>query len=412
MTSAATDWVGANAGRNKGFNQMIGVILLPVIFSFAMFSAKANDSSVELATGGLIFAKNNDIEMVSEDLLISSDTVRVRYRFRNKTNADIIIHVAFPLPDLKIDPATNFVIPADDATNFLGFATTADGAQVRPSVEQKAYLNDHDETKTLTRLGIPLSPYHIGNLEGLATRDKTELIRLGLIDEQGLPLWTLKTTFYWQQRFRAGRETVIEHHYKPSVGSGVPLDNLSIVRVLEGEYHRKYCIEMDFIHDVAVDNRHYFNQQVIEYILKTGSNWSGPIREFRLVIDKGAPENLVSFCGQNVRKISPTQFEMRKTDFIPQANLRVLILQRVPIPPWATEAPIALGSTRSCHELWYWRNSIFKGAGYCFGSPRAIRAFGNAGCQYDDERDVPLSERQRQTIKEIRVLEAEKRCPR
>lgn len=50
---------------------------------------------------------------------------------------------------------------------------------------------------------------------------------------------------------------------------------------------------------------------------------------------------------------------------------------------------------QSCGDLWYRRNSIFKAAGYCFKTARAIRAFGNAGCSYDSEYDVPLSARQR-----------------
>ena len=48
-----------------------------------------------------------------------------------------------------------------------------------------------------------------------------------------------------------------------------------------------------------------------------------------------------------------------------------------------------------CSELWFSRNQIYKNAGYCFKTPRGIRAFGNAGCQYDDMREVPLSERDR-----------------
>ncbi|WP_244424050.1 YARHG domain-containing protein [Methylobacterium sp. GXF4] len=43
-----------------------------------------------------------------------------------------------------------------------------------------------------------------------------------------------------------------------------------------------------------------------------------------------------------------------------------------------------------CEELWSERNAIFKAAGYCFRTPQAIQAFGNAGCQFDDEADVPL----------------------
>lgn len=62
-------------------------------------------------------------------------------------------------------------------------------------------------------------------------------------------------------------------------------------------------------------------------------------------------------------------------------------------------------AAQGCDELWYERNRIYKEAGYCFRTPRGIRAFGNAGCSYDDERDVPLSARQRETVAQIRRTE-------
>jgi YARHG domain len=39
------------------------------------------------------------------------------------------------------------------------------------------------------------------------------------------------------------------------------------------------------------------------------------------------------------------------------------------------------------------RNSIFKAAGFCFKTSRGIGAFGNAGCLYDNEYDVPSSQK-------------------
>ena len=68
-------------------------------------------------------------------------------------------------------------------------------------------------------------------------------------------------------------------------------------------------------------------QRTVEYILTTGANWAKPIGDFRLVVDKGKPGNLVSFCGEGVRKISPTQFEMRKRNWRPTRDLEVLILE-------------------------------------------------------------------------------------
>ena len=68
----------------------------------------------------------------------------------------------------------------------------------------------------------------------------------------------------------------------------------------------------------------------LRYILTTGGNWRSPIGDFRLVVDKGAPGNLVSFCGEGVRKISPTQFEMRRKNCIPDRDLRILIVRARP----------------------------------------------------------------------------------
>ena len=67
-------------------------------------------------------------------------------------------------------------------------------------------------------------------------------------------------------------------------------------------------------------------EQRIGYILTTGGNWRSPIGRFRLVVDKGVPRNLVSFCGEGVRRTSPTQFEIRKTNWRPDRDLKVLII--------------------------------------------------------------------------------------
>ncbi len=74
-----------------------------------------------------------------------------------------------------------------------------------------------------------------------------------------------------------------------------------------------------------------------------------------------------------------------------------------------TSCPV---SAASCGGLWYARNAIYKEGGYCFNTPRGIRSFGNAGCQYDDVADVPLSARQRATVVEIQREERYLGCSR
>ena len=73
----------------------------------------------------------------------------------------------------------------------------------------------------------------------------------------------------------------------------------------------------------------YLTETWVDYILTTGANWAEPIGEFRLVVDKGSSRNLVSFCGEDVRRISSTRFEMRRTNFTPTRDLSVVIVSGV-----------------------------------------------------------------------------------
>jgi len=63
-----------------------------------------------------------------------------------------------------------------------------------------------------------------------------------------------------------------------------------------------------------------------------------------------------------------------------------------------------------CQRLWVERNSIYKQNGYCFNTPRGVRYFGNAGCQYDDVNQVPLTGWERQRIAEIVAQERAMGC--
>jgi hypothetical protein len=63
-----------------------------------------------------------------------------------------------------------------------------------------------------------------------------------------------------------------------------------------------------------------------------------------------------------------------------------------------------------CQSLWVERNSIYKAAGYCFKTARAIRYFGNAGCSYDNERELPLSRGDQSRVARIIAEERANGC--
>ncbi len=128
---------------------------------------------------------------------------------------------------------------------------------------------------------------------------------------------------------------MIEHRYVPSVGTSVGT-MLGQPGATKDPYAReeiaKYCADKAFLAAAERADKKvtagggYLGEQRIGYVLTTGANWAGPISEFRLVVNKGSTDNLVSFCGEGVSKIGPTVFEMRKTDFTPTSDLDVLIL--------------------------------------------------------------------------------------
>ncbi len=245
-------------------------------------------------------------------------------------------------------------MPTQDPQNPFAFATSADGSPVRTEVEQRVTAVGIDRTQYLRQLGIPLAP-HVGAtaqaLDALPKEKWAELVELGLAevveyDNTGTgmkkhlePRWGLATTYYWKQTFPARKETRIQHRYKPSVGRSVQTALGSPGQAKEpwhAEYGRKYCIDQGFM--TAIENLRKahksefgppYSEQRIDYILKTGANWSGPIQNFELVVDKGSADALVTFCGKNVKKISATQFQMQQKDFSPDGNLSVLILDRI-----------------------------------------------------------------------------------
>jgi hypothetical protein len=94
---------------------------------------------------------------------------------------------------------------------------------------------------------------------------------------------------------------------------------------------RDYCVDAAFesaahAASARVGGPEYVQERRLAYILTTGANWAGPIGRFHLTIDKGAPENLVSLCAPDIRRVSETRFELERTRFTPRSDLRVLFL--------------------------------------------------------------------------------------
>jgi hypothetical protein len=311
--------------------------------------AFANDTTAELAVGGLVFTRNADVSIESEELTITPDTVKVRYIFLNQTPAPVTATIAFPMPDIDLSEADNYAIPTDDPVNFIAFETTIDGKPAPLEINQRAFLGDKDVSAVVKGAGAPILP--IGSLQNrvaeLPKTSKDRLIAAGLLipagtDAKGGPLhsgsWTVKTAVMRQQTFPPDKPVVVEHRYRTSMGLSFDTvlrkalrDNKAMDQEVK-RYRAAYCISdtllrgIDRVAGNAEGNTARLRERRISYILKTGANWAGPIKDFKLVIDKGRPERLVSFCMDNIKKVSSTAFEVRIKDFTPTHDLKILLV--------------------------------------------------------------------------------------
>ena len=320
-------------------------LFLPLIASFPVL---ANDSSAELSVGGLVLARSNDVALQSEHLTISPDAISVRYQFVNETERPVTLTVAFVLPDIDLSLEDIYSIPYSDGVNLLEFQTKVAGKLVNFTTHQRAFLGDKDVSDSLRSVGLAVLPVGAEHnpISDLPETKRSQLVQQGLLLENGSddlgrpryePAWTIKTAALRTQTFEPKRPVVVEHSYRPGLGRSLDTvlrkalrqDTATAPQV--NRYRKDYCIGDEFLAKVdklAESAASKLQEQRISYVLKTGANWAGPIKNFKLTVDKRNPNRLVSFCADHIKVISPTVVEFTASDFTPDKDLKILILGR------------------------------------------------------------------------------------
>lgn len=324
--------------------------LMIALLAATSWPARANDSAAELSIGGLQFVRTKDVTMASEELRIGLDKVNVRYQFVNQTSKPVALTVAFPLPDIDLSEAENIALPSSNPVNFVEFETRIDGNPVPLTIDQRAMVGNKDVTALLRQFKLPLLP--LGDREirvaDLPATTRTKLIDDGLLmpagmsdngRQQYMPGWITKTSAVREQVFPPTRTVIVEHQYRPSVGSSpdtVLRSGLRRSAALGPEverYRKEYCVTDAFLAELdkrtgsSQDNAAKLQERRISYVLKTGANWAGPIRSFTLTIDPGGDDRLVSFCpGRLMPSSANNSRQFTASDFKPDADLKILMI--------------------------------------------------------------------------------------
>jgi hypothetical protein len=341
---------------------LLPTLSLALLLSLAL-PAAANDGFGGLSATGLTFGQTEAVAMEEERLFIGIDRIAVDYVFRNLTDQDVTGEVIFPLPPVPVGQVleSQWNLPEDpDRANLVNFTARVDGQPVTVDIDRIAVLEPQeteewmptaaqydtpgrDVTADLERLGLPLSlnaETVIAALDALGPEQKAEATALGLAEffddgqyAYAWPKWSILVRYHWTQTFPAGRTLAVSHDYENRSPGGVfgwthpPEDYLLPTAEL-------YCIDEStskgLVKSLAqdpVDGEVYamglsYN---IAYVLRTANSWAGPIGRFTLTVDKGAPENIVSFCADGVRKTGPTTFVVEKTNYTPTDDLHILI---------------------------------------------------------------------------------------
>jgi hypothetical protein len=300
--------------------------------------ALANDSTAAIGIGGLTLTRSAEIRLDQQELFISREQVRVNYVFTNTTERDIESLVAFPLPDFTHSPIER--VP--DYAKELNFRTLVDGRPLALELVQRATFRGRDITDRLRGLGLPLIG-GAGDAFERAANALPEGTRAALVREELVlgqtengrtkidePLWTVTSSVTRRQVFPAGRSLRVEHSYTPFAGGSV---GGRLARRERGSadfraIRSRFCVEDSFLAglDRRAPNGMDYSEVWLQYMLTPGGNWAGPIRDFRLVVDKGNPRSIVSFCADGVRRLDDRRFEVRYTNFTPSRELDILIV--------------------------------------------------------------------------------------
>ncbi len=312
-------------------------VAVTALFAVACSGAEGNDTNAVMAAGGLSFARSDAIRMDAEDLFISPHEVRVAYEFSNLTDRDETLTVAFPIPD--IDMARMSLTPhefhaSSHDGDIFNFRLIVNGAPAVAAFQARAIGPDgKDVTKLLASHGIPLvdrgDEYVSRAIEKLPSIAVRELEAAGVLDDsyEHITTWVVKGAYSWKQTFPARQTVKIEHVYEPVLG-GTHLSKGDFDRA---DYNR-YCPDKDFARAAEKHLRDEFDGAEvtwIEYILKTGANWAGPIGRFHLELAKGDAD-ILSLCpipGLTLQR-KDRSFVAEARAFMPQSNIKILYVYR------------------------------------------------------------------------------------
>jgi len=254
-------------------------------------NAIANDSPAvySVATGGLVLQKNEQIEMVSEELDISESKIKVTYQYLNTSDKDITTTVAFPMP--AFDDSSQSSDTYMNQRPLDSFQIVVEQHEVPTKMHREVLIDGVDVANKFRHIGLideQIFDIHcigaVEYIEGSCYKNKEQFENTQKIYGSGSA--KIRETAYWDQLFPAGKKIEIGHEYTPLAGfefsiSKKDASKMCLDKGTENAFHKLARAALKQNESLTVFTTNHYD---VAYILGTGRNWKGPIKNFKLIL--------------------------------------------------------------------------------------------------------------------------------
>ncbi len=291
--------------------------------------------------------------MEKEVLTISRNLIRVEYEFLNMTSNSIKETIFFPMPFYGFD----YGCSPEYSGELERFKVWADGVRMTPLRMVRAKLKGVDVTDHLIKLGFSdedIAEYR--GLEGYCGSDDTPppagvfaknldvlvkdgLMEIFVVNDNNKPrivdsraLWEAAYFYSWEQIFPPMKKIRIVHEYVPFRGTGVWRYDFRKIESFKNEWTEsvdKFCMSDGTIKAgkrIQIENKtEGFEWNSLQYILTTGANWAGPIKDFTLNLKKESKNEVVSLCFDgNFTRSDDLTITSNVKNFLPKKDITTI----------------------------------------------------------------------------------------
>lgn len=323
---------------------------------FLMLCCYCSYVNAQTNLGGIYSQHSPNIVIEQQNINISPDMIKIMYSFRNTLATPIHETLGFSFPNYGEE-------------NTRQFSVTVNHIPLQYQTTQRAINNNgNDISVQLRALGIPFDPVAaMHHLDASSNRSSmiARLRSIKAIDKEDLPLWMVKTFYFWQQEFPPNNSIVIEQTYKPTSNNtqlslnavqgllkmplrlikkavrmaiywsadDVASTNLREFLERQAPQIKNYCPDKSDFNVLAMAYKKPMTKSTveikeIELAINNNDIWTSPVSNFSLKIE--APENMHPLICWNdkldVSKNSSLRFTAE--NYIPMQNIQVMYIEK------------------------------------------------------------------------------------